>query len=205
MGAIIMYLILQDFKGNPLLIFCLGFVVLSIWEYLVGVFLEKVFKTKYWDYSTYKYNLNGRVCLLNSIFWGLLGLVFINYIHPFMQTQLNKINSNINISIYLITDCTISTIRVLKLNKKWKTLQDINIEIKEKLEEIKEIGKNVETIENIQKIIDELDLKKEKIKNILYRRVDRLKTKFPGIKSDTITEILNFKEELRKRIKKEEK
>ena len=52
MGAIIMYLILQDFKGNPLVIFILGFVVLSIWEYIVGVLLEKLFKTQYWDYST---------------------------------------------------------------------------------------------------------------------------------------------------------
>ena len=212
-GAIIMYLLLQDFKGNPILIFCLGFVVLSIWEYIVGVLLEKIFKTKYWDYSSYKYNLQGRVCLTNSIFWGILGLVFINYVHPFMQTQLSRVDSkiilyaDIILSIYLIVDAIISMISVLKIDQKLKNLEEINKNIKDRLEEIKLIGKNAEKsqVENIQKVIDELNHKKDRIRRRLYRRVYRLKKAFPNIKSDKITEILNLKDELRKRFKKEER
>ena len=211
-GAIIMYLLLQDFKGNPILVFCLGFVVLSIWEYIVGVLLEKIFKTKYWDYSNYKYNLQGRVCLLNSIFWGILGIIFIYYIHPFVQEQLNKVSDNIIllidliVSIYLIVDATISIITVLKIDQKLKKLDEINKNIKEKLEEIKLIGINAEKpqIESIQKIIDELNHKKDRMRRKLYRRVYRLKKAFPNVKSDTITEILNLKDEIRKRFKKEE-
>ena len=209
-GAIIMYLLLQGFKGSPVLVFCLGFVVLSIWEYIVGVLLEKIFKTKYWDYSKYKYNLQGRVCLLNSIFWGLLGLIFIYFVHPFVQIELSKLDNNIIIivdiiiTIYLLVDAIVSIMSVLKIDQKLKNLNEINISIKDKLEEIKIIGKNAEKsqIENLQKIIDDLNYKKDKMKRKLYRRVYRLKKAFPNVKSDTITEILNLKDELKKRLKK---
>ena len=69
-GAVVLYVLLIRLKGNPILIFIVGFLVLSVWEYFVGFLLEKLFKTKYWDYSENKFNINGRVCLLNSIYIG---------------------------------------------------------------------------------------------------------------------------------------
>ena len=50
-GAIIMLLFLNKFKYNLVLLFLAGFIVLSVWEYIVGALLEKKFNTKYWDYS----------------------------------------------------------------------------------------------------------------------------------------------------------
>ena len=75
-GAIIMYLGLNNFSKYPILVFILGFLILSIWEYIVGWGLEKLFNTKYWDYSKNKFNIKGRVCLMNSLFWGVLGMIF---------------------------------------------------------------------------------------------------------------------------------
>ena len=51
LGALIIYYALIGLTDNIFLLFIAGFIVLSIWEYIVGVFLELVFKTKYWDYS----------------------------------------------------------------------------------------------------------------------------------------------------------
>ena len=82
-GAIIMLLFLKKFADNLAVLFIVSVVVLTIWEYLVGVLLEKLFHTKYWDYSKNKFNFQGRICLMNSIFWGVLGVVFVKYIHPF--------------------------------------------------------------------------------------------------------------------------
>ena len=50
-GAVIMMLCLSFLKDKPILLFFAAFFILSIWEYIVGVILEKLFKTKYWDYS----------------------------------------------------------------------------------------------------------------------------------------------------------
>ena len=67
-GAIIMLLFLKRFADNLAVLFTISVVVLTIWEYLVGVLLEKLFHTKYWDYSKNKFNFQGRICLTNSIF-----------------------------------------------------------------------------------------------------------------------------------------
>ena len=67
-GAMIMYLSLKDVTNNIFVLFFFGLIVLSVFEYIVGLFLEIVFKTKYWDYSNRKFNIQGRVCLLNSFF-----------------------------------------------------------------------------------------------------------------------------------------
>lgn len=50
-GAIIMILFLKNFSSSKILLFIMSIIFLSLWEYIVGVILEKLFKTKYWDYS----------------------------------------------------------------------------------------------------------------------------------------------------------
>lgn len=49
--------------------------VTSIIEYITGYLLEKLFATKWWDYSTYRFNIHGRVCLRNSLMFGVLSVV----------------------------------------------------------------------------------------------------------------------------------
>ena len=50
-GAIIMLLFLERYQNKAILLFFIAIIVLTTWEYLVGVLLEKIFLTKYWDYS----------------------------------------------------------------------------------------------------------------------------------------------------------
>ena len=92
-GAIFMFLFLQGFKDSIILLFIIAFFSLSIWEYIVGWLLEKIFHTKYWDYSDHKINFQGRICLTNSIFWGLLGILFVKYLHPFIQKIMEQIDT----------------------------------------------------------------------------------------------------------------
>lgn len=205
-GALIMFFCLRNFKGSPIIVFILGFIVLSIWEYLVGFLLEKLFNTKYWDYSDSKYNIHGRVCLLNSIFWGILGLIFIEFVHPFVQEKLALVAPNtilystIIISIYLVVDCIITVIKINNIDASINKLEEINVRIKEKLEEIKEIGKgtNINAVENAKVLLEDLKEKKNKIDKKLYKNVYRLKKAFPTMKSDKFTKILELKNELKR-------
>ena len=66
-GAIIMLIFLERFQDKPILLFFIAITLLTAWEYIVGVILEKLFNTKYWDYSNHKFNFQGRICLTNSI------------------------------------------------------------------------------------------------------------------------------------------
>ena len=216
-GAIIMLLFLEGFKENILVLFLISFLVLSIWEYLVGVLLEKSFKTKYWDYSDHKININGRVCLFNSICWGILGILFIEYIHPFVEKNIQFINPlYLNIMIIIITvlfiiDTIISIITTINIKVALDKVEELNEQIKVKLEEIKNLNSKeikADIIENMQNKIDDLKKKKNKLFRRLYRRVYRLKKAFPDIQSNEITEILSRKIEAIKKVKdktKEEK
>ena len=213
-GAIIMYVLLENFKDNTILLFVVGFLVLSLWEYAVGAFLEKAFNTKYWDYSNHKINLQGRVCLTNSIYWGILGVIFIQYIHPFVQEKLALIDSVYlkvviySIGIIILIDAIISTVKIKNIKASLNKIEELNKQIKEKLEEIKELTKEKEknTLEpNLQEVINKLNQKKNRILRRLYRTTYRLKKAFPAIETKEITEILNKKVELIKKdkIKKE--
>lgn len=62
-------------ENNPLLVFLGTMVMASVIEYVGSWLLEKCFGVKLWDYSSHRFNINGRVCLLNSTIFGLAGLV----------------------------------------------------------------------------------------------------------------------------------
>lgn len=68
-----------------------GFVVGTVIEYGCSWFQETVFGSTSWDYSSMPYNINGRVCLLYSFFWGLLGILWIKDIYPRMAKWILKI------------------------------------------------------------------------------------------------------------------
>lgn len=208
-GAMIMLLFLDRFENNIPLLFIVSIVVLTIWEYLVGVLLETIFKTKYWDYSDQKFNFQGRVCLTNSICWGILGVLFVKGIHPAIIKLLEKVNIHVLhyaifiISIVAIVDMIVSVIKVKNIKVTLEKIEELNKEIKEKLKEVKKLTKETEEAskklekgknsENVKAIVESLKKKRNRIIRRLYRNVYRLKKAFPAINTKEITEVLNQK------------
>ena len=216
-GAVIMLLFLQYFKNNIILLFIISFLVFSAWEYLVGVFLEKTFKTKYWDYSDQKFNFKGRICLFNSVCWGVLGVIFIHFIHPLVVELLQSVNPIalriifITISVIFIIDAVISIIKIKGIRAALDKIEELNEQIKEKLDEMKNINKknninkSSEIKHELQKSLEQLKRRKNRIFRNLYKRVYRLKNAFPTIETKEITEILNKKLEVIKNRNNKEK
>lgn len=210
-GAIIMILFLNGFKNNILLLFLISFIILSLWEYIVGVLLEKFFSTKYWDYSNHKFNYKGRICLTNSIAWGILGVLFINYIHPFIVHILGYVDFTYIaiiatiITVILLIDAIISVIKVKNIKSTLEKIEEINEQIKQKLSELKDKEK-ISANDNIQNLVNNLKTRRDRTMKHLYRRAYRLKKAFPAINTKEFTEILNKKIEIRhKKTKKEKK
>ena len=214
-GAAIMILILKQFDNNIILLFILSMLMLTAWEYLVGVILEKFFKTKYWDYSNHKVNFQGRICLTNSIYWGILGVVFLKYIHPFILNLLLLVDHKLLtyvlsiISLVFIVDMITTVMKVKNISATLEKIENINKEIRDKLKEIRAINKAKEediktsTVENMQKMIEKLKKKRNRTVLRLYKNVYRLKNAFPAISTNEFTEVLNKKIELRRKKKKE--
>ena len=94
-GSIILVFLLNDFKNNIFLLFLFGIVITSTIEYLTGFTLEKIFHNKWWDYSGEKYNLNGYVCLKNSLCCGLGTPIVVCILNPLFNTFLLSIKDPI--------------------------------------------------------------------------------------------------------------
>ena len=70
-GALLVLYALHGGFRNPFLTFLFGALLTSALEYFTSWVMEKLFHMRWWDYSHYKFQINGRVCLLNSTCFGL--------------------------------------------------------------------------------------------------------------------------------------
>ena len=113
-GGLLIILLLSPFSSSPLFLFILSALVITLVEYSTSYIMEKLFKTRLWDYSEKKFNLNGRICGENAILFGLGGVAIIYISHPILNEILNQLSKNaimiigIVLFIILITDTTIS-------------------------------------------------------------------------------------------------
>lgn len=117
-GAVVMILFLQYFKKNNNRLFFGGFLVGSVVEYTISLLAEVCLGMKWWDYSNMPLNINGRICVYFSIFWGFLAVYFMSYVHPKVDRLMDKIKAKIAAkklkiitivcTLFLIVDCLLT-------------------------------------------------------------------------------------------------
>lgn len=96
-GMLMLIIILEPVEDNLFLYFILSTLLISFIEYFTGYYMEAIFKSRLWDYSNAPFNVNGYICLRNSILWGLLSLVIIKCIHPRINKLIRRIPENVGI------------------------------------------------------------------------------------------------------------
>lgn len=100
--AIAMILLLHNIK-EPILLFILSIIICSVGEYVTSYLMEKIFHARWWDYTKNKFNLNGRICLVNSLAFGVLGFLLIKFVNPFVVGLITKLSPTMmNILFYTI-------------------------------------------------------------------------------------------------------
>ncbi len=102
-GAILI-MFLYKYRKNPFLIFTLSFFITGFLEFLCGVLLLKFFKMRLWDYTGYFLNINGHVCFLSALCFGIGGLLITYLIYPIINKLYDKLNKKVlKIILSLIT------------------------------------------------------------------------------------------------------
>lgn len=95
-GAVALTVCLYQFRNRGSWIsFLGGMLVGSAVEYVCSWGQELLFGSRSWDYSEMPFNINGRICLLYSVFWGILGVLWIKNIYPRMAKWILKIPNRI--------------------------------------------------------------------------------------------------------------
>ena len=91
LGAICLLCIPKSAKKNNWTLFIAGFIIGSVVEYIVSWVGEVIFNIKWWNYSNFPLNINGRVCVYFSIFWGILTICLNKVINPTVDKVLGKV------------------------------------------------------------------------------------------------------------------
>lgn len=81
-GALAILLLPGWVKGSPLLLYLGGAVAATAAEWALAVFYERAAGTAFWDYRDLRWNIQGRVCLPFSLYWGLLALPLVYVVQP---------------------------------------------------------------------------------------------------------------------------
>ena len=178
-GAVAITILLSRYMSDPIVLFIMAIVICSILEYFTSYFMEKKYHARWWDYSSKKFNINGRICLETMIPFGILGVAIMYVTNPLLFSLFEKIPE---MALHIIS-------AVLLIGFLIDNIESINVEgnklIKDNTEEI---------TDKVKQILTQ--------KSWLHRR---LINAFPELK-DIRIKIKDAKEDVKKAVKdKEEK
>ncbi len=196
-GSLLIISFLDNFVDSPLKVFFLGMIFTSTLEYISSFILEKMFNAKWWDYSKRKFNINGRICLLNSLEFAVLGLLLTYIVHPAVSSFI------LNIPTELLQLICLSLITIMGIDTGSTVATLLNL--KERLTTLKESAEKLKDTHPLHEKLSELYIYKELSelrKTIVSRRnfqIERLLEAFPDFEFKGFKSQVNeFKLELHK-------
>lgn len=80
-GGVIGYLLLHPLKSHLVWLYLVGAALATVFEYLVGRLMLKLFGEVWWDYNDKPCNYQGIICLESTIAWGFYALIIIMFLH----------------------------------------------------------------------------------------------------------------------------
>lgn len=185
MGAVCVYLILKPFDENLLILYIGGVLVATLLEYITGWLMEKIFHTRWWDYSRNKFNVQGYICLGSSAAWGFFTLLLFKVLHPFVSwitglypEYIGKIILTV-VSVMYGIDFGVSAFAAFDLSKTFAKVEDM-------LEELTGYLQNSKLYETGTEIREKLDnvrvhLKHQEIGNRLSERKQEIMAQFESV------------------------
>ena len=117
LGALCILLLPPGVKASPLLLFLAGAGVATACEWGMSLFYEKLTGAVFWDYHALPWNFQGRVCLVFSLFWGLLALPLVYGLHPWLMPRLALIPNAVTIpaALFYLGDAATSLFLLRRL------------------------------------------------------------------------------------------
>ena len=201
-GALLILAVLSPLLGvfefplELIVLFFTATLLTSVLEYVTSVLLEKLFHTSWWDYSNHKYQIHGRVCLMNSLLFGVMSTLVLEVLHPLISSMLTAIPRIVSfplaggLFVYFILDGTVTTIGILRMNGKLAQLQTILDEIRERTAAVAETN-----LAGLEHSLDELRDKADELKSetllSLRQALEELRLKTDDVKTESIERLRN--------------
>lgn len=127
MGGVLLTLVLNHMRSAVgWQVFLAAFLVGTAAEYICSLGQEIVFGSVAWDYSSLPLNINGRVCLLYSLFWGVLGVGWVKLVLPLVDKAAAVMPARLdNVLVwafvaFFVFDSVLSAGAALRMNEREK-------------------------------------------------------------------------------------
>lgn len=175
-GSVIILLTLGKYDDDPLVLFLLSVILCAVLEYFTSYLMEKIFKNRWWDYSEFKFNINGRICLEFACGFGVGGVVVTYITNPFIVSVIKMIDVTIihiiagTLAVLFIIDFIISFKIIFKLKNISNSIRSDSTEIITK--KVKEILKSKNVL--LKRLMDSFpDMQIYNKLAILKERIER--------------------------------
>lgn len=112
-AAIVLIFSLKKYKKHNIKLFFYGMILGSLIEYFSSYIGELILHVKWWDYSNDFLNLHGRTCLYYAVMWGILSIILINYVNPFLDKCIENIVKKVSQYFLKFTITTITLFMIL--------------------------------------------------------------------------------------------
>ena len=188
-GVVAVIHFLTPLRSNLLLLYLGSAILVTAIEWLTGFILEKVFHNKWWDYSNMPLNLNGYVCLLFSLIWGVFCVFIVDVFHPLIDTLLSHIPFLVGIILVCIlviaglADLYVTASGILKLNKRLEKMQAIADELHQISDKLGEsiYKRTITAMEKQEEFKDTVSEKQEEFKSAISEKQEAI--------SDTLADV----------------
>ena len=145
-GAMVVLISTLTVKRNLVLVFIIGMIFATILEYITGVVMDKLFHVRYWDYTKEPFNINGYICLISSLTWGVFSVLLVRFVNPNIESLVTIIPHGISeIISYIIT--VLVTVDCVQSFNAAMDLKNILVKFTERNETIINIKKRIEIVE----------------------------------------------------------
>ncbi len=132
-GALSVLFIFEPVKHHYFILFFGSGLLATVLELITGILMEKIFKTRWWDYTDKKYNFMGYICLPFSIIWGLLCFFVVSILNPAILKLISFIPIKLGV-------CVVCVFIVLFI-----------IDIIDTLDSVSKFNHNLETLDKISR------------------------------------------------------
>lgn len=191
-GAVTVLIFTLHFRGEAWLVFLAGMASATLLEYFTGAAMEKLFHVRYWDYSKKRFNLNGHICALSSLAWGVFSVLLTVYVHNLVERLALSMNRNLLEAMVFFLTVYISIDTAESVREAFN-LKELLIDLENSSEEFRHIQKKLgaayafygselkeKSEAGLKKINTALTAGKEKKDNMkagIMERVERTRTR----------------------------
>lgn len=185
-GVVAVVVLLEPYENNLFILYVASIIVVTALEWVTGFILEKLFHSKWWDYSNMPLNLNGYVCLLFSLIWGVACVAIVKWIHPFIFKGVKILPVwfgtilLVLLGIGMLADLYVTVTNILQMNRHLARMEEIAAELRKISDELgANISENVlEAMEKKEDIAEDMQEYSEELKE----RAEELREKYRDIK-----------------------